>query len=75
MESTYDLYFTGKDDARDGLIVIGEDTKPIFFMFETPNFYMVETRTTVRAASSTPLSITLTNGPGLQEQWRGGRLA
>ncbi|KAJ4000054.1 hypothetical protein F5050DRAFT_693989 [Lentinula boryana] len=33
-EPTYDLFFTGKDDPRN-CVVIGEDTKPVFFSFET----------------------------------------
>jgi len=43
---TYDLYFTGKDDPR-GCIMIGEDTKPVYLVFETS--YMPMTRTTVSA--------------------------
>ncbi|KIK59837.1 hypothetical protein GYMLUDRAFT_44305 [Collybiopsis luxurians FD-317 M1] len=31
---TYDLFFTGKDDPR-ACVIIGEDTKPVFFSFET----------------------------------------
>jgi len=30
----YTLFFTGRDDPR-GCIIIGEDTKPIYFCFET----------------------------------------
>jgi hypothetical protein len=41
---TYDLYFTGKDDPR-GCIVIGEDTKPVYLVFETS--HIPSTRTTV----------------------------
>jgi len=43
---TFDLYFTGKDDPRD-CIVIGEDTKPIYIEFQTPNWQSTEARTTV----------------------------
>ncbi|KAF9792888.1 hypothetical protein BJ322DRAFT_997340 [Thelephora terrestris] len=43
----YEVFFTGRDDARDGCIVIGEDTKPIFYRFETPPSYVGNTRTTV----------------------------
>ncbi|TFK72179.1 hypothetical protein BDN72DRAFT_816375 [Pluteus cervinus] len=32
--TTYDLFFTGKDDPR-CCVVIGEDTKPVYFAFET----------------------------------------
>jgi len=44
----YEVFFTGKDDPRDGAIVIGfEDTKPQFFRFETTVTFMGNTRTTV----------------------------
>jgi len=33
--TTYDLFFTGRDDPR-CCIIIGEDTKPIYLCFETP---------------------------------------
>jgi len=45
--AVYEVFFTGKDDPRHGAIVIGEDTKPQFFRFETPEVYMGDTRTTV----------------------------
>ena len=32
--ATYDLFFTGRDDPR-SCVVIGEDTKPVYFCFET----------------------------------------
>ncbi|KAF9009411.1 hypothetical protein BDQ17DRAFT_1235893 [Cyathus striatus] len=32
--ATYDLFFTGRDDPR-SCVIIGEDTKPIYFCFET----------------------------------------
>ncbi|KAF8894696.1 hypothetical protein BD779DRAFT_1669166 [Infundibulicybe gibba] len=32
---TYDLFFTGRDDPR-CCVIIGEDTKPVYFSFETP---------------------------------------
>ncbi|KAF9566340.1 hypothetical protein CPC08DRAFT_682742 [Agrocybe pediades] len=31
---TYDIFFTGRDDPR-SCVIIGEDTKPIYFCFET----------------------------------------
>ncbi|TFK42979.1 hypothetical protein BDQ12DRAFT_301898 [Crucibulum laeve] len=34
MPPTYDLFFTGRDDPR-CCVIIGEDTKPIYFCFET----------------------------------------
>ena len=43
----YEVFFSGKDDPRDGCIVIGEDTKPIFYRFETPPAYVGNPRTTV----------------------------
>ena len=43
----YEVFFTGKDDPRDGYVVIGEDTKPIFYRFETPTADVGNPRTTV----------------------------
>ncbi|KAF9246120.1 hypothetical protein BU15DRAFT_40109 [Melanogaster broomeanus] len=40
----YRIYFTGKDDPRDGCIVMGEDQEPVFFEFETA--FVPETSTT-----------------------------
>jgi len=48
----YEVFFTGKDDPRDGCVVIGEDTKPIFYRFETPPAYVGNPRTTVSYPSS-----------------------
>ena len=31
---TYNLFFTGRDDPR-SCVIIGEDTKPVYFCFET----------------------------------------
>jgi len=51
MESSrvYEVFFTGKNDPRDGCVVIGEDTKPIFFRFESsaPAHVADHTRTTL----------------------------
>lgn len=44
----FEIFFTGRDDPRDGCIVIGEDTKPVFFEFETAMVPPCSTRTTVR---------------------------
>ncbi|EGN95455.1 hypothetical protein SERLA73DRAFT_142157 [Serpula lacrymans var. lacrymans S7.3] len=45
---TYELYFTGRDDPRDGCIIMGEDTKHIFFEFETSiSDYMTNAQTTI----------------------------
>ncbi|EPQ58416.1 hypothetical protein GLOTRDRAFT_35791 [Gloeophyllum trabeum ATCC 11539] len=46
-QPVYKLYFTGRDDPRNGCIVIGEDTKPIFFRFDTPDIFMGNARTAV----------------------------
>lgn len=43
--STYDLFFTGRDDPRDACVIIGRDVKPVFFEFETSE--IPTTRTTV----------------------------
>ncbi|KAK0210576.1 hypothetical protein DFS33DRAFT_1370995 [Desarmillaria ectypa] len=34
-DPTYDLFFTGRDDPR-SCVIIGEDTKPIYLCFDTP---------------------------------------
>ena len=47
--AVFEVFFTGKDDPRDGCVVIGEDTKPIFYRFETPPSYVGNQRTTVSA--------------------------
>lgn len=48
-DTTYDLFFTGKDDPR-SCVIIGEDTKPVYFCFETPEPGLVSSiRTTVRS--------------------------
>ncbi|KAL4253919.1 hypothetical protein ABKN59_003087 [Abortiporus biennis] len=46
----YDLFFTGKDDIRDGCIMIGhvgQNNRPVYYQFETPEMGGQETRTTV----------------------------
>lgn len=48
----YEVFFTGRDDPRDGCIVIGEDTKPIFYRFETPPSHVGNPRTTVSCLCS-----------------------
>lgn len=48
----YEVFFTGRDDPRDGCIIIGEDTKPIFYRFETPPSFVGNPRTTVRSPFS-----------------------
>ncbi|KII89003.1 hypothetical protein PLICRDRAFT_592850 [Plicaturopsis crispa FD-325 SS-3] len=42
----FDLYFTGRDDPRDGCIIIGEDVQPIYYEFETQSSH-AGSRTTV----------------------------
>jgi len=58
----YDLYFTGKDDFRD-CIIIGEDTRPVYIEFETPPG---SERTTVRAfwrpVNRAPISLAMYSG-------------
>ncbi|KAJ3977187.1 hypothetical protein EV361DRAFT_788937 [Lentinula raphanica] len=49
-EPTYNLFFTGKDDPRN-CVVIGEDTKPVFFSFETFQRDQVSTRTIVSSVT------------------------
>lgn len=52
------IYFSGRDDPRDGCIVIGEDTKPVFFEFETAVVPPSSTRTTVRVYVALAVSST-----------------
>lgn len=49
---TYNLFFTGRDDPR-SCVIIGEDTKPVYFCFETSerNLIMSNTRTIVSLCS------------------------
>lgn len=47
MAHSFEIYFTGRDDPRNGCIVIGEDTKPVFFEFETQYLSPSSARTTV----------------------------
>jgi len=45
--TTYDLFFTGRDDPR-RCVIIGEDIKPIYFYFETSERGLTScTRTTL----------------------------
>ena len=65
----YEVFFTGKDDPRDGCVVIGEDTKPIFYRFDTPPAYVGNPRTTVSSlffSFSLFLPLTL---PSLPSVW------
>ncbi|THU90682.1 hypothetical protein K435DRAFT_672549 [Dendrothele bispora CBS 962.96] len=65
MESnpTYDLFFTGREDPR-SCTIIGEDTKPVFFSFETlERGMMFNTRTNVMLYSE-KLVATLDWSPG-----------
>ncbi|KAG2147118.1 hypothetical protein BD769DRAFT_1625035 [Suillus cothurnatus] len=47
MAHSFEIYFTGRDDPRNGCIVIGEDTKPVFFEFETQYLSPSSARTTI----------------------------
>ncbi|KAH7910644.1 hypothetical protein BJ138DRAFT_1180114 [Hygrophoropsis aurantiaca] len=49
---SYKLYFSGNDDARDGCLIIGEDTRPVFFELDTspgPNYAVTTTISSDRA--------------------------
>jgi hypothetical protein len=50
----YDLFFTGKDDPR-GCIIIGEDTEPIYLVFETTHIPTTRTTVSDSDASITPV--------------------
>ena len=52
---TYDLFFTGRDDPR-GCLIIGEDTKPIYFCFETAVKHLSAARTIVSRPCPTTLN-------------------
>ncbi|KAG8217896.1 hypothetical protein J3R82DRAFT_6062 [Butyriboletus roseoflavus] len=41
------IFFTGRDDPREGCIIMGEDEKPVFFEFETAFLSPGSTRTTI----------------------------
>ncbi|KAH0827011.1 hypothetical protein J3R83DRAFT_4680 [Lanmaoa asiatica] len=43
----FEIFFTGRDDPRDGCMIIGEDTRPVFFEFETALLPSSTTRTTI----------------------------
>ncbi|KAG9318869.1 hypothetical protein JVU11DRAFT_976 [Chiua virens] len=43
----FEIYFTGRDHPRDGCIVIGEDSMPVFFEFETTLLPSGSMRTTI----------------------------
>lgn len=53
MAYSFEIYFTGRDDPRNGCIVIGEDTKPVFFEFETQYLSPSSARTTVSVVFQT----------------------
>lgn len=63
---SFEIYFTGRDDPRDGCIVIGEDEKPVFFEFETASLSPCSTRTTVRVGPKVIQYVMLTAGPRFQ---------
>ncbi|KAH7889254.1 hypothetical protein F5I97DRAFT_1934201 [Phlebopus sp. FC_14] len=43
----YEIFFAGKDDPRDGGILIGQDQVPVYFEFETEYVNPSSTRTTI----------------------------
>ncbi|EAU88231.2 hypothetical protein CC1G_03903 [Coprinopsis cinerea okayama7 len=64
--TTYDLFFTGRDDPR-ACIVIGEDIKPVYFSFETRERNQLMSpsiKTTVYRNGSEQLCATLDWSPG-----------
>ncbi|TFK27393.1 hypothetical protein FA15DRAFT_211809 [Coprinopsis marcescibilis] len=64
--TTYDLFFTGRDDPR-SCIVIGEDVKPIYFSFETRERQQLMSpsiKTTVYKNGSEQLCASLEWSPG-----------
>ncbi|KAJ7109230.1 hypothetical protein C8R44DRAFT_635324 [Mycena epipterygia] len=62
--ATYNLFFTGRDDPRN-CVIIGEDAVPRFFCFETPERQINVTRTTVYSNTSSKVA-SLLFGPGNQ---------
>lgn len=48
----FEVIFTGRDDPRDGCIIIGEDERPVFFEFDSALLSPPLMRTTVRCVSS-----------------------
>ena len=60
--TTYDLFFTGRDDPR-RCVIIGEDVKPVYFCFETPERGLMPcTRTTVTIFNDRTCIICLASG-------------
>ncbi|KAJ7940793.1 hypothetical protein B0H13DRAFT_31068 [Mycena leptocephala] len=62
--ATFNLFFTGRDDPRN-CVIIGEDTVPRFFCFETPDRQIHGVRTTVYSNNSSKVA-SLVFGPGNQ---------
>ncbi|KAF7338418.1 BTB domain-containing protein [Mycena venus] len=62
--ATFNLFFTGRDDPL-SCIIIGEDTVPRFFCFETPERQFHGIRTTVYANNNSRVA-SLVFGPGKQ---------
>ncbi|KAG2157399.1 hypothetical protein DEU56DRAFT_764440 [Suillus clintonianus] len=59
---SFEIYFTGRDDPRDGCIVIGEDTKPVFFEFETQYMSPSTARTTISSNRNPVAALDWLNG-------------
>lgn len=62
MAHSFEIYFTGRDDPRNGCIVIGEDTKPVFFEFETQYLSPSSARTTISSNRSPVAALDWLNG-------------
>lgn len=49
-QELYDIFFTGKDDIRDGCIMmghVGKQNRPVYYHFVTEKNAVSDTRTTV----------------------------
>ncbi|KAG1877808.1 hypothetical protein DFJ58DRAFT_7429 [Suillus subalutaceus] len=62
MAHSFEIFFTGRDDPRNGCIVIGEDTKPVFFEFETQYLSPSSARTTISSNRNPVAALHWMNG-------------
>ncbi|KAJ7582847.1 hypothetical protein C8J56DRAFT_233173 [Mycena floridula] len=62
-DETFDLFFTGRDDPR-RCVIIGEDTKPIYLCFETPERGLMLSTRTMLISNNTEVVATLEFSPG-----------
>ncbi|KAJ7685041.1 hypothetical protein DFH06DRAFT_968661 [Mycena polygramma] len=63
--STFNLFYTGGEDDPRNCVIIGEDTVPRFFCFETPDRQIHGIRTTVYSNNNSKVA-SLVFGPGNQ---------